>query len=81
MPSLRRLLIDHARVARRFFRNDPSAKQQLEVAADQHDEIINAIERHDAEAAGVIVRAHFELSRRNMAAYVVPENMEVPIDV
>ena len=81
MPSLRRLLIDHGRIGRTFFRNDPEAKEQLDLAADQHDEIINAIERHDSEAAALIVRAHFDLSRRHLAAYVMPEVMEVPVDV
>lgn len=81
MPSLRRLLIDHGRIGRTFFRNDPEAKEQLDIAADQHDEIINAIERHDSEAVALIVRAHFDLSRRHLAAYVMPEVMEVPVDV
>jgi DNA-binding GntR family transcriptional regulator len=81
MPSLRRLLIDHGRVGRTFFRSDPAAKEQLDVAADHHDQIIDAIERHDPEAAALIVRAHIDLSRHNMAAYVAPEGMEVPADV
>ena len=49
MPSPTRLLIDHARIGRTFFRNDPAAKEQLDVAADQHDAIIDAIARHDPE--------------------------------
>jgi DNA-binding GntR family transcriptional regulator len=40
----------------------------------QQDEIINAIERHDPEAAARIVRAHFDLSRHNMAAYAHPKH-------
>ena len=72
---------NHARIGRTFFRSDPAAKEQFDVAADQHDEIINAMERHDSEAAALIVRAHFDLSRRNLAAYVIPEVMEVPVDV
>ena len=78
MPSLTRLLIDHARIGRTFFRDDPAARGQLDVAADQHDEIIDAIERHDPEAGARITRAHLDLSRRNMAAYAAPEGMEVP---
>ena len=81
IPSLTRLLIDHGRIGRTFFRNDPAAREQLDVAADQHDQIIDAIERHDAEAGGRIVRAHLELSRRNMAAYAAPEGMEVPAGI
>ncbi len=81
IPSLTRLLIDHARIGRTFFRDDPTAREQLDVAADQHDEIIDAIERHDAEAGGRITRAHLDLSRRNMAAYAAPEGMEVPAGI
>ncbi|MFO1106070.1 MAG: GntR family transcriptional regulator [Amaricoccus sp.] len=78
MPSLTRLLIDHARIGRTFFRNDPAAKEQLDVAADQHDAIIDAIARHDPEECARLVRAHLDLSRRNMAAYAAPEGMDVP---
>ncbi len=80
MPSLTRLLIDHARIGRTFFRNDPAAREQLDVAADQHDAIIDAIARHDAEEGARLVRAHLDLSRRNMAAYATPEGMDVPTD-
>lgn len=78
MPSLTRLLIDHAQIGRTFFRNDPAAKEQLDVAADQHDAIIDAIARHDPEECARLVRAHLDLSRRNMAAYAAPEGMDVP---
>jgi DNA-binding GntR family transcriptional regulator len=79
IPSLRRLLIDHGRIGRTYFRNEPSAREQLNLAADQHDEIIDAIERRDSEGAGRIVRAHLDLSRRNMAAYVVPDGIDAPL--
>lgn len=78
IPSLRRCLIDHGRIGRTYFRNDPSAQEQLNVAADQHDEIIDAIERRDPEAAGRIVHAHLDLSRRNMAAYATPSGIDAP---
>jgi len=78
IPSLRRLLIDHGRIGRTFFRRDPAAREELEVAVEQHDQIIDAIERHDPEAAARIVRSHLDLSRRNMAAYAAPEGMELP---
>ncbi|MFO1144591.1 MAG: FCD domain-containing protein [Amaricoccus sp.] len=57
MPRLTRLLIDHGRIGRTFFRSDPSVQEQLDVAADQHDEIIDAIARHDAEE-GAGARRH-----------------------
>jgi DNA-binding GntR family transcriptional regulator len=78
LPSLTRLLIDHGRIGRTFFRNDPTAREQLDVAADQHDEIIDAIRRHDPEAAARIVREHLDLSRRNVATYAAPDGLEVP---
>lgn len=81
IPSLTRLLIDHARIGRTFFRNDPAAQEQLDVAADQHDAIIDAIARHDPEEGARLVRAHLELSRRNMAAYAAPEGMDMPAGV
>jgi DNA-binding GntR family transcriptional regulator len=81
IPSLRRCLIDHGRIGRTYFRNEPSAQEQLDMAADQHDEIIHAIERHDVERAGQIVRAHLDLSRRNMAAYATPEAIDAPSSV
>lgn len=78
IPSLRRLLIDHGRIGRTFFRSDPAVNPELRTTVEQHDRIIDAIERHDPEEAAVIVRAHLELSRRDMAAYAAPEGMDMP---
>ncbi|TPE49280.1 GntR family transcriptional regulator [Amaricoccus solimangrovi] len=78
MPSLTRLLIDHARIGRTFFRDDPAARDQLDLAAGQHDAIVEAIARHDPEESARLARAHLDLSRRNMAAYAAPEGMDVP---
>lgn len=80
IPSLRRLLIDHGRIGRTFFRGNPAAPEPLAVAADQHDAIIDAIARHDPMTAAGIVRDHLDLSRRNMAAYATPEGMDLPED-
>lgn len=79
MPSLRRILIDHGRIGRTFFGNSPEVKQQLDQAVHHHDQIIDAIERHDPEAAALLVREHFDLSRRNLAAYAAPEGMSMDI--
>jgi len=81
MPSLRRILIDHARLGKIFYRHPTTVDMELDLgkAADQHDEIIDAISRHDAEAAGDIVRAHMDLSRRRMTEYVAPVGVEVPL--
>lgn len=81
MPSLRRLLLDHARLGKIFYRAGSPADMQrdLSTAVDQHDLIIEAIERRDAQAAGDLVRAHMELSRRRMAEYAMPAGLEVSI--
>jgi DNA-binding GntR family transcriptional regulator len=81
LPSLRRLLIDHARLGKIFYRHPTTDDMQedLELACEQHDQIIDAIERRDRDAAEKIVRAHFELSRRRMAEYAAPEGVVVSI--
>ncbi len=81
MPSLQRILIDHARLGKIFYRHPTTNDMQTDLgkAAHQHDQIIDAIERHDADAAAEIVRAHMELSRRRMTEYVVPAAVEVSL--
>ncbi|HDR8925037.1 TPA: GntR family transcriptional regulator [Burkholderia vietnamiensis] len=81
LPSLCRLLIDHARLAKTFYQpRDEKMEEELVEAIQQHDAIIDAIERRDAQAAGEIVSAHVYLARRNMASYVAPEGIDVSID-
>lgn len=77
MPSLRRLLIDNGRIGRTFFRNTPEATPQSDAASQHHDQIIEAIETHDPSAAEAVIRAHFELSRKDMADYAAPEGMNL----
>ena len=81
MPSLQRLLIDHARLGKIFYRHPTTVDMQedLEVAAQQHDDMISAIEHHDPVLAGEIVRAHLELSRRRMSEYAAPEGLDVAL--
>ncbi|NDY91794.1 GntR family transcriptional regulator [Ideonella livida] len=81
MPSLRRLLIDHARLGKTFYRTPTTPDQAANLAAAerQHDQIIDAIARHDAEAAGALVREHLDLSRHRMAEYAAPEGLDVPL--
>jgi DNA-binding GntR family transcriptional regulator len=81
MPSLRRLLLDHARLGKIFYRAGSPVDMQrdLSTAVDQHDLIIDAIERKDAETAGDLVRVHMDLSRRRMAEYAMPAGIEVSI--
>lgn len=81
MPSLERVLIDHARLGKIFYRHPPTPNMQadLDKAVLQHDQIIEAIETHNVNEAGEIVRAHMDLSRRRMTEYVVPPAVEVPV--
>lgn len=81
LPSLRRLLIDHARLGKIFYRQPTSGEMQadLDAAVAQHDDIIAAIEARDAARAGDLVREHMELSRRRMTEFVVPPGVEVPL--
>ena len=52
-------------------------QDELEEAARQHDDIIDAIAAHDGERCDVLVRAHLDLSRKNMAMYAAPEGMQI----
>jgi len=81
LPSLRRLLIDHTRLGKIFYRHPATEdmRQDLELACEQHDQIIQAIEQRDPETAGKLVRAHFELSRRRLAEYTAPQGIDVTL--
>ena len=83
LPSLRRLLIDHTRLGKIFYRHPTTDDMQrdLETACAQHDQMIDAIERRDPQTAGQLVREHFELSRRRMAEYAAPQGLDVPIQI
>ncbi len=81
-PSLRRLLIDHARIGKIFYKpNNARMLEELHEASRQHDEIIDAIANHDADRAEALIRAHLDLSRRNMAMYAAPEGMPIATGV
>lgn len=81
MPSLRRVLLDHARLGKIFYRPSPAADMQRDMttAVHQHDLIIDAIESQDVQTATDLIRAHMDLSRRRMAEYAVPAGLEIPI--
>lgn len=80
IPSLRRLLIDHTRIGMSFYnpRNRAMA-QARSVAADQHDRIIELIEKGDVEASGQLAIDHWELSRAEIESFVTPEGMRIPL--
>jgi len=80
LPSLRRLLIDHTRISMTFYTpRNPSLAEQRAVAADQHDRFIALIEAGDADAAGELAIAHWELSRSEIESFVTPAGMQIPL--
>lgn len=80
MPSLRRLLIDHTRIAMTFYNpRKLHLAPQRELAADQHDQFIDLIEAGDADAAADLAVAHWELSRAQIESFVTPEGINMPL--
>lgn len=74
MPSLRRLLIDHARIGQTFWRARTAEEAAgIAAAADHHDVFVAAFEAHDEEAAVRLTREHWALSRRHIERYVHPD--------
>ncbi|MBU2980224.1 GntR family transcriptional regulator [Lentibacter algarum] len=79
-PSLRRLLIDHTRIGMSFYnpRNHAMAEQR-NIAADQHDQFIEAIENGDVDGAAKLAVDHWELSRAEIESFVTPDGMRIPL--
>ncbi|MCT4654269.1 MAG: GntR family transcriptional regulator [Cohaesibacter sp.] len=76
MPSLRRLLIDHARIGQTFYRpKDGGMASRLEIAADQHDEFIALIEAGDEEGVVALVEEHWALSRDHIELFITPASL------
>jgi len=75
-PSLRRLLIDHARIGHTFYRpQTQDTSQRLLKAVEHHDAFIVALEARDEESVVSLVFEHWELSRENMALYIAPKGL------
>jgi len=85
MPSLRRILIDHARLAQTFYRTKAigivpdDMQRDMEKAVTQHDQMIEAIAQRDLAAAKQLVQEHWELSRKRMAEYVMPDALDIAL--
>ncbi len=80
LPSLRRLLIDHTRISMTFYDpRVPTLAEQREIAADQHDQFIALIEAGDADGAAALAIAHWELSRSEIAQFVTPTSLDIPL--
>jgi DNA-binding GntR family transcriptional regulator len=73
-PSLGRLLIDHTRMAQRFYRVNPeSSASRIKLACEQHDAMIDSIAERKSAVTVELTLAHWELSRREMDKYVLPD--------
>jgi DNA-binding GntR family transcriptional regulator len=80
MPSLQRLLIDHARIGQTFWQaRNATMRSRIGAAADQHDRFIEVIEAGDEEAAVALTLDHWALSRDHMEMFVRPDPL--PIDM
>ncbi|HUF56048.1 MAG TPA: GntR family transcriptional regulator [Thermohalobaculum sp.] len=80
MPSLQRLLIDHARIGQTFWRaRTPEMAERIRLAAEQHDRFIGLIEARDEEGAVALTLEHWSLSRDHLELFVRPDPL--PIDL
>lgn len=71
--SLRRLLIDHSRIAYTFYeRKNADEGNRLQLAIEQHDQLIDAIDAGNTTAAVEVTLAHWELSRSQAERYIKP---------
>ncbi len=67
MPSLQRLLLDHARIGQTFYQpQNLQMNERFADACNQHDQFIEAIEAHDSKRAVEISNAHWLLSKKIM---------------
>lgn len=77
VPSLGRLLIDHARIGHTFFRpRDAEMEGHLALSVEHHDAFIEAFARHDEAAVVDLVFEHWELSRGNMEMFIAPQALK-----
>ena len=77
-PSLNRLLIDHTRMSQMFYK-PINSKERLLVweACDQHDAMIEAIEKKDPGTIVNLTIKHWELSRDKIEKFVRPDPLDV----
>lgn len=80
LPSLNRLLIDHARIGMTFYRpQSPEMVENLAKASEQHEQFISSIEAGDEEAAGNLAVAHWNLSRGQIEMFVMPSALDLSL--
>lgn len=81
-PSLNRLLIDHTRMSQKFYRpSNSSERKKIWLACDQHDQMIEAIEKRAPSLAIQLTLDHWALSRDHIAKYVQTDPLEIDLDI
>lgn len=79
LPSLNRLLIDHARISMTFYRpRDGAMAANIAKAVEHHGAFIEAIENGDEEAAAALAIEHWNLSRGQIEMFVMPPGLDIP---
>lgn len=74
MPSLRRLLVDHARIGQTFWRaHTGDLRRRIDVAVAHHDRFIELIEAGDVEGVVQLTKEHWALSQDHMEMFVRPD--------
>lgn len=80
LPSLKRLLIDHARIGHTFFRpRNADMRERMRLAVEHHDGLIEAIANHDEHAVVELVFEHWELSRKDIELFIAPEGLKADV--
>lgn len=85
LPSFKRLLIDHARISMTFYaESSPDSNSQYQAqqqASHHHESMIAAIKARDSKAAALLATQHWELSRDQIARFVMPNSLDMPLGV
>ena len=78
-PSLKRLLIDHARMSQTFYDARAAVdRKRIATACDQHDAMIDAFEAREPARAVELTLDHWALSRDRIERFVQPDPL--PLD-
>ena len=82
MPSLQRLLMEHARIGQTFWRSGPNtSNDDITEACAHHDQFIEIFASHDEEAAVNLTMAHWALSRKKMDEFIRPDPLDINVEM
>ena len=82
MPSLQRLLMEHARIGQTFWQShDDTRTDDIYEAARHHDRFIEIFAAHDEEAAVALTLDHWALSKANMDDYIRPNPLSHDVEM